>query len=60
MFGKKKHSWFWYAFWSLLSACIIYWVARLFLRSSEKAAAVSRSEKKKTDRKDTEPVALFI
>ena len=35
MFAKKSHSWFWYAFWSLVAAALIYLIARFFASTTE-------------------------
>jgi len=58
MFGRKKHSWSWFALWSLLVSGIFYCVSRFFLRAVEKESI--RSSKKKSKRYRAHSEELFI
>ncbi|MDD5673915.1 MAG: hypothetical protein PHC61_07125 [Chitinivibrionales bacterium] len=55
MFCKKCHSWFWYAFWSLVAAACIYLIARFFLNAAAKQGKInpSKPSKDKSGDKDT-------
>jgi len=57
MFGKKKHSWRWFALWSLLFSGVIYGISRFFMHAVDKEAGLNDKVKnsKNTARKD-----LFI
>jgi bacteriorhodopsin len=53
-FNRSKHSWFWYAFWTLGACFFLYNVARFFLKSAlaaEKSDTKARAKirKKKQD-----------
>ena len=58
-FEKKGHSWFWYAFWTLAAAALIYLVARFFQSSTNKLDAV-RPSPKRDKPKSPDYSALFI
>jgi hypothetical protein len=55
---KSRHSWFWFAFWSLVIAMVIYWIARFFMRSVDKIA--THQKKTKPSREMQPDAALFI
>jgi hypothetical protein len=59
MFGRKKHSWSWFALWSLLVSGILYLVSRFFLRAVEKESNRS-GNKKKSKRGRAHSEELFI
>ena len=44
MFCQKKHSWFWFAFWFLCAAGVLYLVARMFLKNVSKQARVKKHD----------------
>jgi len=59
MFGRKKHSWSWFALGSLLVSGIIYSISRFFLRAVEKES--NRAYKKnKLKRRRAHSEELFI
>jgi hypothetical protein len=46
MFGKKNHSWYWFALWSLFFSGFIYSVSRFFLHAVNKESCMNKKEKK--------------
>ena len=46
MFGTKKHSWYWFAVWSLFFSGFIYSVSRFFLHAVKKESGADKKEKK--------------
>ncbi|MGB7568244.1 MAG: hypothetical protein WBM07_10305 [Chitinivibrionales bacterium] len=46
MFGTKKHSWYWFAVWSLFFSGFIYSVSRFFLHAVNKESGADKKEKK--------------
>jgi hypothetical protein len=59
MFRKKKHSWFWFALWSLLFSALIFGVSRFFMHAVDTEARKNGTEEKPKDPKPN-PDALFI
>jgi|GEM_PF-1268421 hypothetical protein len=46
MFGKKNHSWYWFALWSLFFSGFVYSISRFFLHAVDKESGKNKKEKK--------------
>lgn len=59
--GRKRHTWFWYAFWALMSAAFTYLMARMFLRAVLKQLGNNDTNGRKKVRMDKKrATALFV
>jgi hypothetical protein len=58
-FGRKKHTWSWFALWSLFVSGVMYYFSRFFLHAAEKES-VRPFNKKKSKHTRLNREELFI
>jgi hypothetical protein len=60
MFGKKNHSWYWFALWSLFFSGFVYSISRFFLHAVNKESSGAVKKEKKVKKPQGTLEELFI